>query len=44
MTYYCNKCNDSISNGELQIETVLKSLNIDGDKKLLYKIINKVFK
>ena len=28
MTYYCNKCNDSISNGELQIETVLKSLNI----------------
>ena len=34
------ECNYTIAD----INSVLKFLNIDGDKKLLYKIINKVFK
>ena len=34
------ECNYTIAD----INSVLKSLNINGDKKLLYKIINKVFK
>lgn len=35
-----DECNYTI----YDIKTTLRQLNIDGDKKLLYKIINKVFK